>query len=92
MMRPRRESCIVSDMASRFLFEPPRRSKSKSAPNIKSLLVRCPSTSKLTDTGETIEESLWAAAVVKNRKFKCAHCGETHSWAKKDVILGRPSR
>ena len=47
-------------MATRFLFDPPRRAKPKVGPNFKSLLVRCPSTSKLTDTGRTIEEERWA--------------------------------
>jgi len=57
---------------------------------MKSLLVRCPATSKLTDTGQTIEEKLWSAAKVKAQKFTCAHCGKVHSWTKADVILGRP--
>jgi len=77
-------------MATRFLFEPPRRIKSKSTVNLKSLLVRCPSTSKLTDTGKTIEEKRWPAAKVKKQKLTCAHCGSVHSWTKADVVLGRP--
>jgi len=52
--------------------------------------VRCPSTSKLTDTGRTIEQKLWPAAKVKGQKFICAHCGAVHSWTKADVVLGRP--
>jgi len=75
-------------MARRFYFEPPRRRKT--TVNLKSLLVRCPSTSKLTDTGHTIEEKLWQAAKMKRQKFTCAHCGAVHSWAKADVVLGRP--
>jgi hypothetical protein len=76
-------------MASRFVFDPPR-PKAKTGPSLKSLLVRCPSTSKLTDTGQTIEEARWATAKVKTQKFTCAHCGGVHSWSKEDVILGRP--
>jgi hypothetical protein len=57
---------------------------------MKSLLVRCPSTSKLTDTGRTIEEKRWSAAKVKTQKLTCAHCGKIHSWSKADVVLGRP--
>ena len=49
-------------MATRFLFDPPRRPKPKAGPTLKSLLVRCPSTSKLTDTGRTIEEERWEDA------------------------------
>ena len=76
-------------MATRFLFDPPRRSKTKTGPSLKSLLVRCPSTSKLTDTGQTIEEKHWQTAKVKTQKFTCTHCGSVHTWTKKDVILGR---
>jgi len=78
-------------MATRFYFEPPRRTKAKSGLNIKSLLVRCPSTSKLTDTGRTIEEKRWSTAKVKTQKFTCAHCGNVHTWTKEDVILARPT-
>ena len=43
-----------SEMARRYYFEPPRRKpKPKAGADLKSLLVRCPSTSKLTDTGRT---------------------------------------
>jgi hypothetical protein len=78
-------------MATRFFFDPPRRPKAKAGPSIKSLLVRCPSTSKLTDTGRTIEEKLWQTATVKTQKFTCVHCGSVHTWTKKDVVLGRPT-
>jgi 5-methylcytosine-specific restriction endonuclease McrA len=77
-------------MATRFLFDPPRRPKAKPTAGIKSLLIRCPSTSKLTDTGRTIEEKRWATTKVKKQKFTCAHCGSVHSWTKEDVVLGRP--
>jgi hypothetical protein len=76
-------------MPTRFLFDPPRRPKQKAGPSIKSLLVRCPSTSKLTDTGRTIEEKRWQTAKIKAQKFTCVHCGSIHTWTKKDVILGR---
>jgi hypothetical protein len=79
-------------MARRFYFEPPRqRPKTKASAGLKSLLVRCPSTSKLTDTGRIVEEKHWPAAKVKRQKFTCAHCGAVHSWAKADVVLGRPT-
>jgi len=79
-------------MARRFYFEPPqRRSKPKAGADLKSLLVRCPSTSKLTDTGRTIEQKVWAVAKMKPQKFTCSHCGAVHSWTKADVVLGRPT-
>ena len=77
-------------MAKRFFFDRPRRPKANAGLKIKSLLVRCPSTSKLTDTGQTIEEKRWETAKITIQKFTCAHCGSTHSWTKKDIILGRP--
>jgi hypothetical protein len=76
-------------MAQRFFFDPPRR-RAKAGLVIKSLLVRCPATSKLTDTGQTIVEKRWGTAKVKAQKFTCAHCGKVHTWTKQDVILGRP--
>ena len=63
--------------------------KEKTGPVIKRLLVRCPSTAKLTPTGQTIEEKLWADAKVKTQKVKCPHCHLVHSWTKKDVVLAR---
>ncbi|MGC1321225.1 MAG: hypothetical protein WA849_03510 [Candidatus Udaeobacter sp.] len=76
-------------MGRRFYFDPPRRPKPKVG-DLKSLLVRCPSTAKLTDTGRTIEQNLWPAAKMVLQKFTCAHCGAVHSWTKADVVLGRP--
>jgi 5-methylcytosine-specific restriction endonuclease McrA len=76
-------------METRFLFDPPRKPKPK-GPTLKSLLVRCPTTSKLTDTGKTIEEERWATIKLKTQKLTCAHCGSVHAWSKDDVILGRP--
>lgn len=75
-------------MPSRFLFDPPKRAKAK-RPNVKSLLVRCPATSRLTDTGQTIDETLWPDAKLKPQKLTCSHCGGVHSWTKADVVLGR---
>jgi hypothetical protein len=63
--------------------------KVKTGPVIKRLLVRCPSTAKLTPTGQTIEEQLWAGAKVKTPKFTCPHCRQVHNWTKKDVVLAR---
>src|SRR5204863_946759 len=87
---PRRGLFTDFNMATRFLFDPPRRPKPKIGTGLKSLLVRCPSTSKLTDTGRTIKEKLWPTAKMKTQKFNCAHCGGVHTWTKEDVVLGRP--
>ncbi|MBA2434971.1 MAG: hypothetical protein M3480_10590 [Verrucomicrobiota bacterium] len=56
---------------------------------IKRILVRCPVTKKLNVTGVVIEEDSFAAAKVKSGTVSCVHCGEKHSWDKKEVILAR---
>jgi hypothetical protein len=61
----------------------------KKGPIIKRILVRCPSTAKLTPTGQTIEEQLWPTTKVKSQRLGCSHCGQVHTWNKKDVVLAR---
>jgi hypothetical protein len=56
---------------------------------IKRLLVRCPTTAKLTPTGRSVDESLWGESKVKGAGINCLHCGKVHQWTKKDVILAR---
>jgi hypothetical protein len=56
---------------------------------IKRILVRCPATSKLTATGQTVEEEAWGATKLKEPKVPCPHCQGTHAWTKKDVVLAR---
>ncbi len=56
---------------------------------IKRILVRCPVTKKLNVTGVVIEEDVFADAELKPGKVTCSHCGATHAWDKKEVILAR---
>ena len=56
---------------------------------IKRILVRCPSTSRLTPTGKTVEEESWEGTKLKEQKMACPHCQGTHAWTKKDVVLAR---
>ena len=70
-------------------FDLTRAVKPATGPVIKRILVRCPSTGKLTDTGQTVEEEAWADTKVRTQKLTCKHCGGVHDWTKKDVILGR---
>jgi hypothetical protein len=91
MMSAKPESFTASNQV-RFFFDPPRPAKVKPGSSLKSLLIRCPTTSRLTDTGQTIEEKLWATAKVRTQKVSCSHCGTVHNWTKKDVVLGRPLR
>ncbi|HAF03279.1 MAG TPA: hypothetical protein DCO65_10630 [Spartobacteria bacterium] len=69
-------------------FGAPTAPKAK-GPVIKRLLIRCPSTAKLTPSGQTIREELWAAAKIKSGKMTCPHCQRVHTWTKKDVVLAR---
>ncbi|MDQ6656463.1 MAG: hypothetical protein M3Y80_11700 [Verrucomicrobiota bacterium] len=56
---------------------------------IKRVLVRCPSTAKLTPTGQTVEEEAWGKTKLKQQKVLCPHCNEKHAWTKEDVVLAR---
>jgi aspartate carbamoyltransferase regulatory subunit len=73
----------------RYYFEKPVPRKEHRGPVIKRLLIRCPSTAKLTDTGQTIEEQLWVVTKTKTSRMLCPHCRQVHSWTKKDVVLAR---
>ena len=73
----------------RYYFDKPRPRKAPAAGVVKRILVRCPATSKLTATGQTIDEQLWTVTKLKASKFTCPHCREVHSWTKKDVVLAR---
>ena len=56
---------------------------------IKRILVRCPSTGRLTPTGKTVEESAWEETKLKSPRLSCPHCNQVHTWTKKDVVLAR---
>jgi hypothetical protein len=56
---------------------------------IKRILVRCPSTGKLTPTGKTIDEALWNETKLNRPRLTCPHCRQIHNWTKKDVVLAR---
>ena len=56
---------------------------------IKRILVRCPSTARLSPTGQTVSEALWSKTKVKFPEAVCPHCSEVHIWTKKDVVLAR---
>ena len=73
----------------RYYFDKPRPRKEIPAIVIKRILVRCPATSRLTETGQTIDEQLWTGAKLKASRLTCPHCHRVHSWTKKDVVLAR---
>ena len=70
-------------------FELTRAVKPTTGSVIKRILVPCPSTGRLTPTGKTVEESAWDGTKLNRPRLSCPHCGETHSWTKKDVVLAR---
>lgn len=61
----------------------------KKNPMIKRILVRCPATAKLTPTGLTVDEDVYANTPLKSHKLTCPHCQQVHNWTKKDVVLAR---
>jgi hypothetical protein len=63
--------------------------KVPTGPVIKRILVRCPSTGKLTATGKTVEESLWPTTKLNRPRLTCPHCQKVHNWTKDDVVLAR---
>ena len=73
----------------RYYFEKPRARKPVNEIVIKRILVRCPATAKLTPTGKTIDEQLWAGTKLEAHQITCPHCRQVHSWTKKDVVLAR---
>jgi len=79
---------MKTEEATRFYFNPPAAPR-KAPSTLRRLLVRCPATSKLIATGESIEEPLWEGIATKAGTFTCPHCTKVHSWVKKDVILAR---
>ncbi len=58
-------------------------------PVVKRILVRCPSTGKLTPTGRTVVEARWEKTKLNRPRLTCPHCRQVHSWTKKDVVLAR---
>ena len=56
---------------------------------IKRVLVRCPATSRLTATGQTVDEEKWDETELKPHNVACPHCNGTHGWTKEDVVLAR---
>jgi hypothetical protein len=63
--------------------------KEPTGPVIKRILVRCPSTGKLTETGRTVKEAFWGKTKLNRPRLTCPHCRQVHSWTKKDVVLAR---
>ena len=56
---------------------------------IKRILVRCPSTGKLAETGRTVKESAWDKTKLDRPRLTCPHCRKVHNWTKSDVVLAR---
>jgi hypothetical protein len=70
-------------------FNLKRSLKPPTGPVIKRILVRCPSTGKLTPTGKTVKEAAWESTKLDRPRLTCPHCKQVHNWTKKDVVLAR---
>ncbi len=53
---------------------------------VKNLMVICPTTGKVADTGFSMDAERLAAATLEGNAFECGHCFEFHAWTKADLI------
>ena len=63
--------------------------KAPSDHTVKRILVRCPSTARLSPTGQVVKEAMWSETKLELPSVVCPHCGQVHTWTKKDVVLAR---
>ena len=52
---------------------------------MQNLLVTCPKTGKLADTGFTMDRAAFETAPLEGNAFECGHCGDYHAWTKVDI-------
>jgi|SRR5205814_9859396 endogenous inhibitor of DNA gyrase (YacG/DUF329 family) len=55
--------------------------------NSKQVTIRCPRTGKNVPTGVAMDEESFKSATLKDNSVQCPHCGEMHTWQKKDAFL-----
>jgi hypothetical protein len=70
---------------------PQRSAKDPKPETLRRILVRCPGTAKLFDTGLTTKATEFAAIKVTDNELPCSFCGKVHRWAQENVVLGRIS-
>ncbi len=54
------------------------------------LLYRCPHTQEEISLGISMDADSFEKATFDYRTIKCSHCGEQHTWEKRDVYLQKP--
>lgn len=80
---------FIGSVKMRYYFGKPRPRTLQANAHTKRLLVRCPETARLAETGQTIEEEDWVATKLRSDRLICPHCQKVHIWTKKDVVLAR---
>jgi phage terminase large subunit GpA-like protein len=50
-----------------------------------SLMIKCPSTKKLVNTGMNTDRASFERSDYRNNTVPCPHCGHAHTWSKQDV-------
>jgi hypothetical protein len=52
------------------------------------IMIRCPATGKIADTGlETTSQQEFAAGAFIGQRLTCPHCGQVHRWQKEEAFL-----
>ena len=52
------------------------------------LLIRCPRTNRLIETGVAIDPMTYESGTFLNNSSGCPYCGEAHTWSKENTLLG----
>ena len=55
---------------------------------VRSLLIRCPRTNRLIDTGAATDPRTYESGTFLNNSTGCPYCGEMHTWSKENTLLG----
>jgi hypothetical protein len=53
------------------------------------LLIKCPVTGKMISTGFSMDKGSFEnpTNIMSNNSVRCPHCGQMHTWDKKDATL-----
>ena len=58
------------------------------AMKLRPLLIRCPNTNRLIDTGVATDPRTYETGTFSNNTTGCPHCGQPHTWSKENSLLG----
>ena len=51
------------------------------------VMIKCPTSGKPVFTGMAMDKSSFEVASLSRNSVKCPHCGNMHTWDKKDAYL-----